>query len=56
MHSPITINRLLYITSIIIGSLMAAAPLYNNTIDMAGGGLPNTDMPLTISASVAKGL
>jgi hypothetical protein len=49
-------NRLLYITSIIIGSLMAAAPLYNNTIDMAGGGLPNTDMPLTISASAAKGL
>jgi hypothetical protein len=35
---------------------MAVAPLYNNTIDMAGSGLPNTDMPLTILASAAKGL
>ena len=55
MHSPITMNRLLYATSIVVGSLVAAAPLCNNTIDMAGGGLPNTDMPLTISASAAKG-
>jgi hypothetical protein len=35
---------------------MAAAPLYNNIIDMAGSGLLNTDMPLTISISAAKGL
>lgn len=49
-------NRLLYATSIVVRSLVTAAPLCNNTIDMAGGGLPNTDMPLTILASAAKGL
>jgi hypothetical protein len=56
MHSLIIINRLLYITSIIIRSLIAIALLYNNIIDIASNGLPNTNMLLTILASVAKGL
>ena len=54
MYSPITINGLLYASSIIVGSLIATAPLCNNTIDMAGSGLPNTEMPPSISASAVK--
>ena len=46
-------NTLLYALSI-AGSLVAAAPLCNNTIDMAGGGLPNANMPPSISASAVK--
>ena len=56
MHSLITINRLLYTTSIVVRSLVAIALLCNNIIDMASSGLLNTDMLLTILASVAKGL
>ena len=47
-------NSLLYATSIVVGSLVAAAPLCNNTIDVAGGSLPDIDMPSSISASAVK--
>jgi hypothetical protein len=54
MHSSITMNGLLYASSMVVGSLVAAAPLCNDTIDIAGGGLPNTNMPPSISASAVK--
>jgi len=49
-------NGLLYASSIVVGSLVAAAPLCNNTTDIAGGGLANADMPPSISASAVKDL
>jgi hypothetical protein len=54
MHSLITINGLLYASSIIIRSLVAIALLCNNIIDIAGGGLPNADMTLFILVSIVK--
>jgi len=54
MHSPITINSLLYVSLIIIGSLITIVLLYNNTIDIVRGGLLNTNIPLFILVSVVK--
>ena len=47
-------NGLLYASSIVVGSLVAAAPLCNNTINVAGGSLPDIGMPPSISASAVK--
>jgi hypothetical protein len=54
IHSPITINGLLYTSSIIIGSLVAIALLCNNIIDIIGGGLPNANIILFILVSTVK--
>jgi len=54
MHSLITINGLLYASSIIVRSLVAAALLCNNTIDIARGSLLNANMTPFILASVIK--
>jgi hypothetical protein len=47
-------GRLLYTSSIVVGSLVAAAPLCNDTADVAGGSLPDIDLPPSISASAVK--
>jgi hypothetical protein len=54
MHSPVTINRLLYASSLVVGSLVAAALLCNNTTDVAGGSSPDFDMPSSILTSAVK--
>ena len=54
MYSLVTMNSLLYASSIVVGSLVAAAPLCNNTINVAGGSLPDIGMPPSISASAVK--
>ena len=56
MHSPVTMSGLLYTSTIIIGSFVAAAPLCNNTIAAAGGSLPNISKLLLILISAVKGL
>ncbi|KAH8799665.1 ferritin-like domain-containing protein [Xylogone sp. PMI_703] len=53
MHS---INTLLCLSSIALGSFAAAAPLCSNTTDVAGGGLPNIDKPPLISPNAIKGV
>jgi hypothetical protein len=55
MHSPVAMNRLLYASSVVVGSLVAAAPLCNNTTDVAGGSSPDFGMPSSISTSAVKG-
>jgi hypothetical protein len=49
-------SALLYVSSIAVGSLVAAAPLCSNVTDTAGGGLPNFAKPTMISASAVKDL
>lgn len=50
-----TMNALFYASSVLAGSLVAAAPLCNNVTNVARGGLPNIEKPPFISASAAKG-
>lgn len=45
---------LLYASSILVGSLVSAAPLCNNITDVAGGSLPYIDKPLSISINAVK--
>jgi hypothetical protein len=47
-------NGLLYASSIVIRSLVAVTPLYNNIIDIVRGGLFNADITLFISISAVK--
>jgi hypothetical protein len=49
-------GALLYASFILVGSLVAAAPLCNNITDVAGGSLPNIDKPSSISTSAVKDL
>jgi hypothetical protein len=46
---------LLYASAIVIGSFVAAAPLCNETIDVAGGSLPDIGKLSSISTSAVKG-
>lgn len=55
MHSPVTMNGLLYASAIVVGSFVAAAPLCSNTTDAAGGSLPDIGKPSSISTSAVKG-
>jgi hypothetical protein len=47
-------GALLYASSVLVGSLVAAAPLCNNITDIAGGSLPYIDKPSSISTSAVK--
>ena len=53
-----SISALLYVASVTISGLAAAAPCSNMTdmSNIAGGVLPNSAKPLLISASAVKGL
>ena len=55
MHSPVAMGGLLYASAIVIGSFVAAAPLCNNITAAAGGGVPDTGKPSSISTSAVKG-
>jgi hypothetical protein len=48
-------SGLLYTSTIIIRSFVAAAPLCNNTIAAVRGSLPDISKPSSISISVVKG-
>ncbi|KAH8650364.1 ferritin-like domain-containing protein [Tricladium varicosporioides] len=47
-------RAIFYSSSILVGSLVAAAPLCTNITDLAGGSLPYIDKPSSISASAVK--
>jgi hypothetical protein len=55
MYSPVTISSLLYVSVITIGSFVTAVPLYNKTIDIVGGSLPNSSKLLLVLISIVKG-
>jgi hypothetical protein len=49
-------SALLYVSSIAVGSLVVAAPLCSNVIDIVGGSLPNSTKLTMISISAVKAL
>ena len=54
MYSLVTINSLLYTSSIVVESLVAAVLLCNNTINIAEDSLPDINMLLSILASAVN--
>jgi hypothetical protein len=56
MHFPILISGLLYAFAIIIRSFVAIAPLCNDIIAIARGGLLNISKLLSILTSIVKGI
>jgi len=55
MHSLVIIGGLLYASTIVIGSFVAVALLYNNTIAIARSSLLNISKLLSILTSAIKG-
>jgi hypothetical protein len=56
MYFLTNISALLYAYSFTMGGVVATAPLCSETIDKAGGGLPNSVLPTAISAGAIKEL
>lgn len=56
MYFLTEISALLYASSFTVGGIAAAAPLCSETVDTAGGGPPNSGMPIVISAGAIREL
>src|SRR5438094_10450330 len=54
MYFSTNFSSILYTSSVILVAITAAAPFCPNTTNTAGGGLPNSEIPILISDTAVK--